>query len=478
MASSSTPSPDHYLIASLYGNYCESCQTTVKERGNCLFTPDDNTIRNHFLKNNCFEGDTAPNASDVERELARSQKAIHLAVKQNPELARGKIALLFPNGCQTQKAHVCLNCGFSAKKKQNFDKHFGPRNDYGCLYSSHSSGGKVDVCIGKCNITCPKSLLQQAENGELIFPKRRRLNNSDHNKTASPTIASPTATIPIAPPIQRQQQQQQQQQHQQQQQQFMSCEAQMSAAQADTSYNDDVVYDDARIKEALSPFVDTTSTNRGDRRNIHFVERHRSLVVKVIDHEFPKQNPDQFWHQLASMSSTMQQDGDPPILKVIADAGKEWFTSGAANNDVHRITAGHRAQLFQVGEPKAPDAETLVRGKTFVISPHPEKIVTEWDHLIHFIVRRKPSLIEQQLKEAQVIYNYHISQNERERDAKTIASQKIVNTNIIVGIVLAAVLEPPSTPNGINTMQYFLVSRAIESSGDGGLKFKHGGGIC
>ena len=177
MASSSTPSPDHYLISRLYGVCCERCQTTVKERGNVLFTPDDNTIRKHFLKNNCFEGDTAPNASDVERELARSQKAIHLAVKHNPELARGKIALLFPNGGQTQKAHVCLNCGYSAKKKHVFDTHFGPRNDYGCLYSSHASGGKVDVCIGICNITCPKSLLQQAENGELIFPKRRRLNN-------------------------------------------------------------------------------------------------------------------------------------------------------------------------------------------------------------------------------------------------------------------------------------------------------------
>jgi hypothetical protein len=84
MASSSTPSPDHYLISRLYGVCCERCQTTVKERGNVLFTPDDNTIRKHFLKNNCFEGDTAPNASDVVRELARSQKAIHLAVKHNP----------------------------------------------------------------------------------------------------------------------------------------------------------------------------------------------------------------------------------------------------------------------------------------------------------------------------------------------------------------------------------------------------------
>ena len=467
-ASSPTPPSAHGLTAGIYGVYCTRCNDTVKKNGNLLFPPDDNTIRNHLRKYHCYVGDTAPNAIQIERELARSQEAIHSVAKRNHELAVQKIALIFPNGSDTSihRAYVCNNCGFSAKTKRNFSYHFGPRNYYGCLKDSHASKGMVDVCTGICNITCPKSFLEKAANGDLVLPKRQRLNDTNNKNIEA---GQATAAITTTPPIQLPQQQFLQQ--------FQSSETQLSAAMANTSYYDDGAYDEARIDEALSPFVDTTSTNRGDRGNIHFVKMHRQLVIKIIDADFPQENADQYWRTLALMSSTTHQNNDKPIVKVLEDAGKVWFKSGNANNDVNRITPFHRAKLFQVGEPEAPDAETLVKGKTFVRSYNLEKIVAEFIHLINFIARFKPSLIEKQLQEAEGIYDYHICNCEKEIDAKTVASQKIIDTNIIVGTVLAAVLEPPSTANGLNTMDYFLVSRVIVSAAGRPLKFKHGGGI-
>ena len=273
-ASSPTPPSAHGLTAGIYGVYCTRCNDTVKKNGNLLFPPDDNTIRNHLRKYHCYVGDTAPNAIHIERELERSQEAIHSAAKRNHELAIKKIALIFPNGSDTSihRAHVCNNCGFSAKTKRNFSYHFGPRNYYGCLKDSHASKGMVDVCTGICNITCPKSFLEKAANGDLVLPKRQRLNDTNNKNIEA---GQATAAITTTPPIQLPQQQFLQQ--------FQSSETQLSAAMANTSYYDDGAYDEARIDEALSPFVDTTSTNRGDRGNIHFVKMHRQLVIKIID---------------------------------------------------------------------------------------------------------------------------------------------------------------------------------------------------
>ena len=133
--------------------------------------------------------------------------------------------------------------------------------------------------------------------------------------------------------------------------------------------------------------------------------------------------------------------------------------------------------MFQVSESDAPDAETLVRGKTFVPSNDVNAIATEWSHFIHFIIRYNPNLIKDQLLEAKKIYNAKIEQNDKEKDAKKDAETKMMDTNIIFGIVLAAVHEKPPIANGLNSLDYFLAARAIIASANGRLKFKNGGGI-
>ena len=67
--------------------------------------------------------------------------------------------------------------------------------------------------------------------------------------------------------------------------------------------------------------------------------------------------------------------------------------------------------------------------------------------------------------------------HEKERDALADAASEIVETNIIFGIILAAVFEKPRTVNGMNTLDYFLVARSILTPQNSRLKFLAGGGI-
>jgi hypothetical protein len=133
--------------------------------------------------------------------------------------------------------------------------------------------------------------------------------------------------------------------------------------------------------------------------------------------------------------------------------------------------------LFQVSEPEAPDAEMLVRGKTFVPSTSVDKIVIVWNHFIHFITRYNPKLIEAQLTEAERIYFAKLEHHDKEMDALKDAAAEIVETNIIFGIVLAAVHETPQKENGMNCMEYFLVASAINAPFGNRLSFICGGSI-
>lgn len=459
----------HHLVAGIFGVYCSKCNNKIKKKGNSLYPPDEQTLRRHFKDNHCYTGPNPPNCYAVERELIRSQSAIQLAAKSNSDLARSKIADMFPNGqTTTYRAHVCMNCGYSSKDSKDFKSHFGPRNAYSCLQSTDMSNGKIDVCSGRCDIVCPKHLLEDAARGVFHTPIKRRRSNQQSQMPNQHTVVStisiqqvnnlplPTSFLPK----------------------FNTKPAQMehAIASSDTS-PPKAINDKACIDNALRCFVDTSSTNVGDASNKVFIDKHLTLLTKVIDAMDSATDAETFFRDLASKPSTISRLDDKPIIKVIDQAGRLWLTSQNANNDVRRISQGHRGRLFQVSEPEAPDAETLVKGRTFVPSNDVEPIATEWSHFIHFIARYNPRLIKDQLDEAEKIYNAKLQQHEKEKDAKIDAAQKIIDTNIIFGIVLVAVHEKPLIANGLNSMDYFLVARAIIAPANSRLKFKHGGGI-
>ena len=94
----------HGLTAGIFGIYCSKKMDTVKKIGNCLYTPDEKTIRRHLAGCNCYPGTVPPNAMAVERELISSQNAIHSAIKRNPQIAADKISQIFPNDSTSMDA--------------------------------------------------------------------------------------------------------------------------------------------------------------------------------------------------------------------------------------------------------------------------------------------------------------------------------------------------------------------------------------
>ena len=471
---SSSP-PSHGIVCGIFGVYCSQCNRTVKKTGNSLYPPDRKTIGRHFADYGCYIGDT-PNTCAVERELIRSQEAIQESAKVDHRIAREKINEIFPNGSTTvSKAHVCQRCGHSSTRMDTFKKHFlSKSNQYGCQQLTDASDGKIDVCTGVCGIICPKHFLEDAEKGIIHSP----------NKRSRPS-ATPISMPPNINASQHFQKEQQQQLPMSNGSSFTQQPFQPIVTTPSTVLDRAIegspqkrLNDEARVDDALSCFIDPLSTNRGDKSNKEYVKKHRILVAKAIDEiNSSVTSSEQFFRQLVSKTSTLHSPEDHAALKAIHLAGTSWLTSNSANNDVSRISQGHRGRLFQVSEPEAPDAEMLVRGKTFVPSASVDKIVTVWNRFIHFITRYNPKLIEAQLTEAQRIYFAKLEHHDKEMDALKDAAAEIVETNIIFGIVLAAVHETPQKANGMNSVEYFLVASAINAPVGNRLSFKYGGSI-
>ena len=96
----------------------------MKKRGNILlYVPDEKTIREHIKKCGCYNGAKPPDAVELERELIRSQDAIHSVAKSNRQIAMQKINDVFSPHTE-YKAYACNKCGYISKDKKVFRKHF------------------------------------------------------------------------------------------------------------------------------------------------------------------------------------------------------------------------------------------------------------------------------------------------------------------------------------------------------------------
>ena len=188
MDTAPSDSSTHHVGAGIFGVYCSKCNKKVKLKGNSLVIPDEQTLRRHFEKNKCYTGPTPPNCYEVERELIRSQNALRAAAVVDNELGKRKIHAIFPSGqTTTHRAHACLKCGYSAQNKRDFNYHFGNKNQFGCSQTFDASPGKILVCVGRYDITCPKQMLDDAARG--IFGTSNSTTNKRMKTTTNLAIA-------------------------------------------------------------------------------------------------------------------------------------------------------------------------------------------------------------------------------------------------------------------------------------------------
>jgi len=461
----------HYLVAKLTAVICthDDCNCNIMTRG--LWTPARKTIGNHFNnKNHCWNVNAKPNIRKLERDLKGSQIALHQRAKQNPQQAISMVAAEFPNDCDSFNWHYCDKCGFSTKRNNNFIKHYGERNSYNCIRSLHAKRGLV-LC-NQFGVIVPQAILQRIKEGTFILPYNTptaSTNNQSTQSTAAPTALTLQPPLPSTPTTQALPSST-----------FTASPEEMSKATSQSSPT--AVNQLDIVHESLQCFINPSKSEEEKKASMLAAKRHIFTFMPLID----KFNPQTFGPKLREMSqhqdSPFNPSTDNTTVRVLLAAGRRWLDT-IANFDVIRCTAGHRGRLYQIGKQSGlPNEEALLQGSTFVPSGKMKDIITEFEKLILFLSRSGEGgdIMKAQLMQAEtILMSVNISEFENEMDAVKIAADHIVGTNIIPGIILAALLESPHTPNGTNMIGMHIAARSIKAvAGRDHLEFKSGNVIA
>jgi hypothetical protein len=480
---------EHHLVAFLCGFVCTKCNTGV---GSSLFgTLTDKVIKHHFTTHKCYSGLGTPKYTQIVKDLTIAQKALHESVKSNPSLALDLISKTFPpNHTQSiPKACYCQNCGHWDTKPSRMNNHFNQsnvsRNKYKCHHHLHQSEGVI--CKGLFDLHCPQAILKSIVNGTFKLP----LHKSDQSKTpqllmcSTPSLLEYTPVSSNSESISNNISTATSSEHESQSPNvsheklcFKSSEEQLQCALSELNI---ACNDNQRINTVLRAcFVNKSSTKQQAEVELEHAKKYLMILTKAIDCiDNPNDSIAQF-RQLSMDSTTpFNSFTDSPIIQIIIKSGIKWLESGAANRDVNRIDPCMRGRLYHVGVPESPDVEKLLHGANFTTSNNFDKIIDQWTHITLFLSRRFAPLIKDQVAEAQIIYNHFIEKYATEKEAQESTIDAIMDTSIICGIILTAVLEEPCTPRTLTAIEKFHVGRTIiTNSRMSHLQFRSANSLC
>ena len=453
-----------------------SCNSKILARGS-LWIASRQTIGRHFKDNQCWNVNSKPNQQKLEKDLKTSQILLHHRAKNNPTEALAMIDREFPSTCETFTAYYCKNCGASSKRGNNFNKHFGKKNTYGCTSATHLSRGTV--IMNDFGLIVPQVILQQIGEGTFILPyKSPPINNNQSNlqqsaSTSTSTTTTTTAPLQLPPPPSTPATQALPPST------FIASPEEMSKAISQCSPT--AVNDIDNLHESLQCFIDQSKSEEEKKSTMSDAKRHTITLMALVD----KYNPHTFGPKLREMSDKQDKPFDPSsdnsIVKLILIAGRRWLETGSANVDVSRCSANHRGMLYKIGsQASLPSEDALVQGSTFVPSGKMQYIVQEFEKLILFLSRSHWTGMKDQLTQAEtILHAVPIGEFDEPDDNVKTAADNIVDTNILPGIILAALIESPHTPNGTNMIGMHLAARSIKAvAGRDHLGFKSGNVIA
>ena len=137
----------HYIVQTIVGPVCTSCDTRVSNN-NTLFTCCANTIKSHWNKNHCSNGN--PSARKTAKELLERLRELHRRSIGNEELAFQHFR---DNdyGVKRSCRHHCSHCGLVDKESRLK------------RYHNNCPGHAIKACVlsNKYNQLVPESFLNK-----------------------------------------------------------------------------------------------------------------------------------------------------------------------------------------------------------------------------------------------------------------------------------------------------------------------------
>ena len=436
------PHKQHFIEQTFLGPICTKCDRAVDPK-NTLFSITKKTLLTHWNKCKCFTGGK-PNASQLERDLRTQIIGIHSRIA-NTSLTLDAMVNehLPPATTNIIKTGFCSRCGYSGKPS-NVRRHLTSTKITCNILDFNQQG---DIYKTKHGFRVPKAILLQMAAGKFKLPFVQSSSSSSNNTNNSlPTIAAaatalpttPTATPPTI---------------------FDASPVEMAAVCAEHHENSASVEEGFVLQELECCFgSDAMVAARGHMSTfLHLTKGSQSLPPKLID-----------------MNKKLTLDDASINFSLLLQSSKKWLKSGAANMDVGHLSADVRNRVYTIGTCVAQSDRDLFRGSTFVATDDMKFVVPELESLLLFASNMNYTRMTSHKVQAMRVYEsvpYSENETEDERDQK--AYSRILDSNIIPGLLVTILLEPPRFPNGPNLISDYLAACSVKVDHQNHISFRN-----
>jgi hypothetical protein len=148
--------------------------------------------------------------------------------------------------------------------------------------------------------------------------------------------------------------------------------------------------------------------------------------------------------------------------------------SNAANMDVRMVPVHHRNNIYLVGNTHSDNDKDLLKGGTFVESNNFAIIAEQFTSLLSFAYEIEWPAMATYLDQADQVYLHTLEDpSYNDEDEYALAAAKMVDTNIIFGLLSELLLEQPSVPNGPNVVYKYLAGLTIRIDYNGEIHVRH-----
>jgi hypothetical protein len=451
----------HHIKQTFLGPICTSCNCKVV-RGNTLFYLSRHSLKAHITTNKCFSGNLSSfRCQTLEKSLHIALVQYHNSMKNNPALA----ARIVRDKYHFQTASInwpyCNLCGFIGSKLCHIKRHVQLNSNL--CSSSDVRPPDGTIMSNEYGFLVPHSVLEKISRCQFILPIKQypinpitnTLPNSPHHQQSIPTVSAISSTPSHPPtystntaaptphattttsPITR----------------FLPSEEDVMASLTKNSCKDATTLNAFIVSELCNTF--------GSKEKADVAYDYLTSFVLLIN----QQTPGLLRRQLTDYTTMMTMNEKDTQLELLLHAGKKWFDTNSANVDVRMVSVHHRNAIYLVGNTFLESDRDLLKGSTFVWSDKTDIINYQFHSLITFAHKIKWPQIAPFLDRVSDVYMHAIEDPTQDtEDEFDLASRKLINTNIMFGLLTEILLEDPPIPNGPNLIYKYLAGITVKKN--------------
>jgi hypothetical protein len=464
----------HHIKPTFLGPVCTSCKCKVAN-GNILFDVSRVSIKKHITTNKCFSGDINQfKGRELEKSLHTSMVHHHNSMRDKPSTASRIIDMKFSFVSSSKNLPYCAKCGFIGTKLCHVRRHTKSQSTNCTESDIRSADGSI--MTNQFGFLLPLTVLNKMRNGTFILPTKRT--TQSNSQTPQTENASITATV-IATPIRRNQQVTN----------SLFTPPRTTITPHSTHASNSMETNHIRpthqeIMSAISnnsPFKDAVSLNafaKNELVNTFASKEHSDSAYEYISSYIfliNQQETGLLKNTLTKYSTMMKPSTTNTTLQLLIRSGKQWMQSNAANMEVRMVPVHHRNNIYLVGNTHSDTDKDLLKGGTFVASNNFDVIAEQFSSLISFATEIQwPAMATSYFAKANEVYLHTLEDTSYNNDDEyALAAQKMVDTNIIFGLLTEILLEQPSVPNGPNLVYKYLAGLTIRVDHTGGIHVRH-----